>query len=247
VETPTPLTGPPEGLPRPPAPTWRWWEALLAYLAFIVVGGFLLVPFNSDFLESTKGELVGALIFDFVLAGGTLLWLFGLHRRTVGALGKPTEPVRDVAIGTGWGLVARIAAYVAGAAVILVLDATIERELPTPEQLDPDITGLTLFLAVLFALVAAPVAEELFFRGFLFVGLRRQMGFVPAALLSSVGFSLVHLQPEGLLSSLPLMVAVGVAALFFAWAYERRRSILAPMAAHAMFNLVGVLVIFWAQ
>mgnify|MGYP006173701285 CR=1 FL=1 len=50
------------------------------------------------------------------------------------------------------------------------------------------------YLGAVVALIAAPVAEEVFFRGFLFAGFARRYGFWVGALVSAVVFALVHLE-----------------------------------------------------
>lgn len=85
--------------------------------------------------------------------------------------------------------------------------------------------------AVAFAAMAvavAPVLEETLFRGLLYTGLRQWMGFWTAATTSAVCFSLVHTSG----SRLPTMV-LGFA---LAWMYERRGTLVSPIAAHALHN-----------
>lgn len=89
------------------------------------------------------------------------------------------------------------------------------------------------------AVVAAPVAEELIFRGCLYGALRKSGGRVPAIVVSSVLFALIH----GHLPSLPglIVLAVGLALV-----YERCGSLWAPISMHASFNaLTIVAAIFW--
>jgi membrane protease YdiL (CAAX protease family) len=76
--------------------------------------------------------------------------------------------------------------------------------------------------------VAAPLCEEFIFRGLLFGGLRRSMGFLPAAALSAGLFAIVH-PPVSI-------VPVFVLGLCTAFAYERGKGLLAPMLTHAIYN-----------
>ncbi len=96
-------------------------------------------------------------------------------------------------------------------------------------------TGL-LVLFILQAVVAAPLAEELIFRGFLQTGLvtvgvkvagttsGRRLGIVATSLL----FAAVH-EPF----SWP---AIFVLSLFLGWLYERRGNLWLPIMVHAGFN-----------
>jgi membrane protease YdiL (CAAX protease family) len=95
--------------------------------------------------------------------------------------------------------------------------------------------GTALF--VLVAVVMAPLFEELFFRGFLFKGLARSWGWLPAAFVSAAVFGVAHLQ---LTVFIPI-VALGVA---LAWVYQRTGSLWTSIVLHAIFN--GLSVIAWA-
>ncbi|KQV91106.1 hypothetical protein ASD15_03385 [Massilia sp. Root351] len=89
-------------------------------------------------------------------------------------------------------------------------------------------SSATLRLLLPLTVLAAPLFEEFIFRGLIFGGLRRMAGALPAALGSAALFAIVH--P-------PLaMVPVFVLGLCTAWAYERSKSLLAPMLVHAAYN-----------
>jgi hypothetical protein len=89
-----------------------------------------------------------------------------------------------------------------------------------PEQL-----GLLIFMVVVFA----PLAEELLFRVFLYGALRKQYGPRPAMMASALIFSVVHFNRFALL---PIFVL----GLILAYIYEKRQSILAPVAMHMANN-----------
>jgi hypothetical protein len=97
-------------------------------------------------------------------------------------------------------------------------------------------------LLVLGSVLVAPAAEELFYRGMLFPALRRRMDLWPAMGLSGVLFGLSHLQTtlDGYLLVLLIIIPLG---MFLAWLYERTGSIVAPVLAHATFNLIQVVVL----
>ncbi len=90
-----------------------------------------------------------------------------------------------------------------------------------------------LTFAVYFLLVgiAAPVIEELIFRGFVYPGLRRMMTVPAAALASALVFASVHIAvPVGGL------LAITLVGVVLAYLYERSGSLIAPMITHAMYN-----------
>jgi membrane protease YdiL (CAAX protease family) len=88
----------------------------------------------------------------------------------------------------------------------------------------------------LFAVVLAPVAEEFTFRGVLYLFVK-QLGWPRLAWISvSLAFALIH---DDAAAFVPLFVL----ALALTWLYEKTDSLLAPMAAHALFNAANLVLL----
>lgn len=94
----------------------------------------------------------------------------------------------------------------------------------------------TTVMIVILAVVAAPIVEEIMFRGALYSWLRARTSAVFSIVISSLIFASVH--PQGPIGILPLAV-VGVMLSFLR---EWRGSLAASMAAHACFN-AGTLIV----
>lgn len=108
----------------------------------------------------------------------------------------------------------------------------------TAVQLVEDTTaiGKQIYLAF-FAVIMAPVAEEFIFRGMLFpfvrqLGLPRLAWFGVSAL-----FALIH-------GSSADFIPLFVLALILTWLYVQTDSLLAPVAAHALFNAVNLAILY---
>ena len=82
---------------------------------------------------------------------------------------------------------------------------------------------------VAVACIAAPLAEEIFFRGFLYPSIRDRFGVAGGAAVSSLLFASVHL-------GLPNQMATFVLGVVFCLVYERAGTLVAPVVAHAIFN-----------
>lgn len=93
--------------------------------------------------------------------------------------------------------------------------------------------GTSPWLIFLAGIVVAPLVEEIFFRGFLFTGLRERYGWIAAALISAALFAAVHLQPI----TMPPIFLMG---LIFAYLYQRTESIWPAVLMHFMTNSVGL-------
>jgi membrane protease YdiL (CAAX protease family) len=94
---------------------------------------------------------------------------------------------------------------------------------------------LQIYLGV-FTVVIAPVAEEFIFRGLLFP-MVRQLGYRRLAWFGvSFLFALIHFD-------LAIFVPLFVLALTLTWLYEKTDNLLAPIAAHGLFNAANLLVL----
>ncbi len=84
--------------------------------------------------------------------------------------------------------------------------------------------------------VAAPFSEEVFFRGFIFGGLRHRLSFPVAGLISAAIFGLFHYTGPGSLGVVPQLAFLGFA---LSWVYEETGSIYPTMAIHALNNALA--------
>jgi uncharacterized protein len=99
--------------------------------------------------------------------------------------------------------------------------------------------GASIAVGILIVL-AAPIAEEIFFRGFLFGGLRRRLPFVAAAVISAAIFGAFHYTGTGSVTLLPQLAALG---LVQAWIYERSGSIVPTIGVHMVNNALAFALI----
>ena len=99
--------------------------------------------------------------------------------------------------------------------------------------------GDDFLLALFSAVFVASFVEESIFRGYVITVLRRRWGQVIAILISTLFFGLYH-------------ISYGVAGVFrtmfqglvFALLFARSHSLLGPMLAHSLTNLIGTLLTF---
>lgn len=99
--------------------------------------------------------------------------------------------------------------------------------------------GLKIYLVV-FAVVIAPLAEELIFRGLIFSGLK-QAGWTKTAWLgSSLLFAVVH-------GNAAVFLPLFVFALGLTWLYQRTEGLFAPVLAHSLFNALNLALLLGAQ
>ncbi len=87
-----------------------------------------------------------------------------------------------------------------------------------------------MILAILFG----PIAEEVFFRGLLYNAVRQKLHVIVAMPLQAVAFGFYH--PFGVVFS----SAIAVGALGIAAVYEWRKTLLTPILAHSLINVMGL-------
>ena len=97
--------------------------------------------------------------------------------------------------------------------------------------------GALVFLAV----VVAPLAEELTFRGMLYLPLRAGIGRVGGALVAALMFAALHMSWATPLENLAAMAYLTILALVLTELMEATGSMLAPVLAHAAHNALMVL------
>ncbi|NEQ08764.1 MAG: CPBP family intramembrane metalloprotease [Moorea sp. SIO4E2] len=96
---------------------------------------------------------------------------------------------------------------------------------------------IALIIFFLTAAVAAPVFEEIIFRGFLLPSLTRYLPVWGAIALSSLIFAIAHLSLSEVLPLATLGIVLG-------FVYTRSRNLLAPMLLHSLWNSGTLLSLF---
>jgi len=92
---------------------------------------------------------------------------------------------------------------------------------------------------ILMAVVVAPVAEEVIFRGYFYGVIRRYGGRIPAIFVSSLLFAAIHVH-------LPSAPGLFLLAVILCLLYERTGSLWGNITMHAAFNASTIItLIFW--
>ncbi len=97
------------------------------------------------------------------------------------------------------------------------------------------ISDLAQFLLGALPFLLASMTEELFFRGYLLQTLLEGIGILPAVLVSSAVFGLIHYDLGGWM----YILNAGLIGVLLALAYLKTRSLWSPIGLHFGFNLIG--------
>lgn len=187
------------------------------------------------------------IVMTLVSTGGTALLLYVWRRRAT-----PVE--RQASFNRlrhhrtwVWALVAGLATFLfsslmsaAGRALGLDLE---------PSNLDLIREGFARYpvFLTLFAVMLAPLYEELLFRRVLFGRLWQAGWPVLGLVLSSLVFALVHELPglngKPMASTVFLILVYAGMGAMFAWVYRRTQTLWAPIAAHILNNAIALAVL----
>ena len=168
--------------------------------------------------------LLGAPVWATYLKGGRSLAAdFGLRM-------KPG----DIPLGLATGFVGQIVLLLLLTLVYNLLGVDLDKVGETAEELTEGATdAVGVVLLVLIVGLAAPVFEELFYRGLWLRAIERRAGTVVAVIGSSVLFGLVHFEPY----DLPALIGFGAIAAVL----TVRTGQLGPAIwAHVAFNITAV-------
>lgn len=222
--------------PVPWTPRTTFWWLLGGLLLAIIVPPLLVAPFDPD-LEGDGALLAAQAMFDglllFVALGVASDWKFRPLAGALRLLGL--RPFRLSAI---WILLGTLVAYYIAAGLFASLVLKPDQEDIGGELGVGNPSIVIAVAAVLMIVLLAPVAEELFFRGFVFAGLRTRWSLWPAAITSGLIFGLVH-APTGITTVVPL-ATLGIA---LCWLYNRTGSLWPCVIAHMINNGLALAVV----
>ena len=118
---------------------------------------------------------------------------------------------------------------------VIVSLSQIARFSPKYQQVSEAIYSGGLFMEIVSAVIAAPILEELFFRGMIYKRLRDMINVKAAVVISALFFGAFH-------GNLVQFVYAFIIGLMLAYVYEKFKTIWAPVIFHVGANLISVLI-----
>ena len=232
---------------RPDEPPWRIWMAPAAVVLGLAIGQVAVILIEiighsagSSFTHPTPAvSIISDVVVDLSFVGAAL-YFASLH-------GRPSPAdfgFRRVSLRLGGGafLLAGVAYYAVTALYAQVFRLHGQDRLPS--ELGVSRSTAALVAAAVFVCVIAPMAEEFFFRGFLFGALRRwrinvlgrEIGTWVAAVFTGVLFGLAH---TGSASS-QYLIPLGFLGFVLCLVRWRTRSLYPCMALHSFNNSLAL-------
>jgi membrane protease YdiL (CAAX protease family) len=204
-----------------------WWTTSSLFIIMIAIAVvILLVPDTNTAILLIGGEML--LLVPVWLLG---LWKYKLPWRSLG--------LREFTFGTlGLGCGLMIMSYgfnFAYSMFLAIFNLTMQ---PDFSLLFTDISSA--WGVLIGGAVVAPIVEEIIFRGYIFAGLRNDFGWVKAAIISSLLFSIIHFQ-------ITAFIPIFILGMIFAYLYQRSNSIWPAIIMHVSTNTIALVAAFLAS
>jgi membrane protease YdiL (CAAX protease family) len=228
-------------------PLWNWKDLLLILISIVVIfvmGIFLLSLFPNSISIASLQQQGPSLVYSAALA--TLeaialvasIYFMGMRRHDLNWKEVGLKPVPR------YWLVRAITITIIFIPIIGLIALGIRYVLNLPLE-NPQMQFLApknfswggAFGMLLMGGLAVPFAEELFFRGVLFVWLRNKWGFWIGAAISAAVFGILH-------GDVSVAGATFVMGLILAWFYEHSKSLWPPIMIHATYNSIELIFLY---
>ena len=220
-----------------------WCASFIATMVVVLIAAALLQILGNPG-QSSSGLLLGDLSLGWQVLLQVPLWagLLGvpLLARRAGLLwreqlGWQMRSV-DIALGVGAGLLMQFVLVPLLYLPIFYVFGDLDVEGPAREMTESANSAFDVAVLVAMTVIAAPLTEELFFRGLLQGALRDRLNSLWALLIASAAFAVVHFQ----VIQFPALMLVGVVNGVLVM---RTGRLGAALWAHASFNAVTVVVL----
>jgi membrane protease YdiL (CAAX protease family) len=231
-------------------PSWSVLEALLVFA--VILSAKWILPFSKMAWFNHLSQLISPgnvylgqifwnslliAVFFFLLIGLILKLKYHLAWREVGL--KQGAGKNWLLIGISQGVLLFFIMAILVAIISLFFPFEVE------EQAIVDVfrtagSGWERFLCLLIVAVAAPFSEELYFRGFLYPAVSKITGKLPAVILTSIFFSVLHFD-------LVRFIPITIGGIWLNLLYIRTGSLYTSMVAHAVWNTLMIFLLFYAQ
>jgi uncharacterized protein len=234
----------PEGVD--PSPRWPAWYALAGFGVFLILTliaqAVLFAIAGSDLDDPDPAvTVVGTVLMGAVAIGTATLFASFAARPKPSHFGLRSAPFWPT---VGWAALGMVCFYVFAAVYGAAVQPDVEQSVT--ESLGADEGTLGLVAAGFVVICIAPVAEEIFFRGFFYRALRGRFSVLVAAVIDGLVFGIIHYEAceasdrtcsaaDGLLLVPPL----GVLGVIFCLVYERTGSLFPVIGLHALNNALA--------
>jgi CAAX protease family protein len=226
----------PGGEPSLAAAPWKLWPGLVFLpIPFVLSGIMTYMMRQGEEVSVGAAQLLLSLLLYSLMLGFAFI-VVNRYGPTLAELGFHA---RNLPNSLGLGFIGGSLAY-SMALAAAALSVGLLKDLEVVDKwlqgfFDVNVksaTGADLFIAGIIIVIAAPICEEIFFRGYLYPPMRNSLGIWPAIILNGFLFSAVHFSLFGLIGRT-------LAGALFCLLYEYNDNLWSPITAHAINNFVA--------
>ncbi len=201
------------------------WVGIIALVLWLVISVAISVVLGLFSLDVDVGLMIS--LAELLLL--VPVWWLTVRKYRVGWSTLGLRSFRGAMIGLGCGLMILSSTFNLFYSLFLALfDLRMQVDLvPIFAELDSP------WWLLAGGVIVAPLVEEVFFRGFVFAGLRRQYGWKKAAFISAALFAVIHVTPTA-------MIPIFILGLIFAYLYHRSNSIWPAVLMHVSTNALAL-------
>lgn len=241
-------------LSKIPLHTISWKDTFQVFFVFLLLQFFLLPLFlllgiDKKAYSLSNVEAMGWLNITSILllAGLLMLFLLCFKRGPLFKLFYSKQPALDVLLGClTWGIAfPSVLVYSLFMQIILgdYFGFSLVDQLAV-RQMKGILPYKELFYATtLMVVVLIPMIEEVLFRGFLQSSLRGYLSSWSAIIICSLIFALFHFSLSQGMNNFNILGSLFFLSLFLGFLKERQGNLLAPIAMHATFNGISVVMV----
>jgi membrane protease YdiL (CAAX protease family) len=239
---------------------WRAVEGIAIFIIAIIATVVVMIPLGLGLspisgcgnLSATQATrclnhrdlltVLSILVNELALLITVILWVRFVHKSRPRTLGFRRFNPANVFAGIGIGVAGLFVAGTISYVLTSIIQNTTHRQIEAPKQISLQSNPQTLAIVIfgISVVLLAPIAEEAFFRGFVFQGLRKWARPLWAIVISAAWFGAAHLIP---LYMLPIF-GLGV---LLASIVHARKSIVPSIAAHMTFNGIQFAILVAAR
>ena len=198
----------------------------IAVAAFCIFAMFIFYPINS-ILNDLVGESISFLIYYILTMGSTYVIFYLLKKKNEGAINMRLIPKNILVV---------FLLIVSTLCIQWSLTMPLGDLIPMPDSIKEVFIELFLKMNNIYGLItvaiAAPILEELVFRGIILDGLLKRRSPLSAILISSFLFGFVHLNPWQ-------FIAAMILGMFIGWVYYRTKNLFYCILIHFTNNFAA--------
>ena len=235
-----PAEGRNRGIPRSVLRIADVWIGALIAIGIVIVGSVIVAIADPTLADAnpnndSEGGLLATQAFLSVgLIGTALIYTARSNHGDIADAARRLG-LRSFGVWIVLPTLAAIGIYLVSAGILASILSPEQEDVAENLGAGSDSAILITVLAGILIVPGAAVSEELFFRGFIFGGLRQSMSLWPAAIISGVVFGGLHLVTGNVAVALQLSLF----GVILAGLYERTGVLWAPMFVHGLNNAVA--------